>query len=186
MKRRLGLILGVLFVGALLAAKASAASTDTIVLSVTPGGITYGVVITSPEAGGYDFGQVNFQATTVSTVAISVQNAGNAPEYFSIAVTNTNPDGWTAIGSGTPGFNQFTLMARLLNSGSTQPAPSAFDVNLDTVTATAPSVAAGRYNQSSWTNPGVSKDLWLKLTMPTSAGSAATQRMTVMINGQAN
>jgi len=179
--------LGLLLAWAWLAGRyAHAANPDTIVLSVTPGNFTYGVQISSPEAGGYDFASVNFGATTVSTVAIVVNNAGNVPEYFSIAVSNTGPDGWTAIPTGTPGFNQFQMSARVQSSGSTKPSPSNFDVNADTVTASIPSVAAGRYGQSVQTNPGVNKDLWLRLTMPQSASSAATQTMTITVNGQSN
>jgi hypothetical protein len=167
-----------------------AANPDSIVLSVTPGGINYAVQITSPITNvasyGYDFKSVNFGATTVSTLAIHVANPGNTSEYFALAISATSPDSWSAISSGTPGLNQFLMLGHVLSTGSPQPAPSVFDVNNDTMTATLPTIAAGRYGQSAQTNPGATTDLWLRLTMPTSATSAAAQTMTLTINGQAN
>src|ERR1700687_2407992 len=74
--------------------KAQAASTDTITVSVTPNA-QYGVTISSPYAGGYNFGLVNLNATTVSTLAITLTNSGSIYEYFGISVSNTS-GGWTA------------------------------------------------------------------------------------------
>jgi len=185
-KRMMRSVAAGIFLACFGAAYARAANFDTIVLSVTPGGINYAVQIASPEAQGYDFSSVNFGATTVSTKAITVTNAGNAAEYFAMAVSGTSPDAWSPISSGTPGVNQFLMMGQLLTSGSPQPAPSAFNVNNDTMTVTVPNTAGGRYGQSARTNPGTSKDLWLSLTMPSGASTASQQTMTVTINGQAN
>src|SRR5216684_337594 len=74
--------------------KAQAASTDTITVSVTPNA-QYGVTISSPYASGYNFGLVNLNATTVSTLAITLTNSGSIYEYFGISVSNTS-GGWTA------------------------------------------------------------------------------------------
>src|SRR5882672_11303697 len=82
---------------------------DTMLVSVTPGGFTYGVVISSPlnngsdGTTGYDFTQVNLGATTISTVAIVVKSSGTIAEFFSLAISNSLQDGWTPVG-GVPGF----------------------------------------------------------------------------------
>ncbi len=177
-----------LTIGLLLCAlsRSHAVSTDTILLSVTPGNIIYGVQITSPAAGGYDFGNVNVGATTISTKAISVRNAGNVGEYFSIGVSNSGPDGWSAVPSSVPGFNQFQLLGHIQTTGGSAPAANVFSVTTDTITVNIPSVAAGRYGQAGITDPGTTKDLFLKLTMPNAMATAAQQTMTVSINGQAN
>jgi hypothetical protein len=185
----ISLALGMFFA---LAGISHAATTDTAVLSVTPGNFLYGVVISSPlnngsnGTTGYDFTQVNLGATTISTVAIHVNNAGNVPEYFSIAISNSNPDGWTAINSGVPGFNQFELLGHLETTGAGEPNSGAFNVNTDTITVSVPSTAAGRYGQATQTNPGISEDLYLKLIMPSSVSSQNAQTMTLSVNGQAN
>jgi hypothetical protein len=181
--------LGALAVFCLLASKAHAGASDTTVLSVTPGNITYGVLITSPIASGttgYDFGQVALGATTISTLAIQIQSAGNASEYFALAISNSNPDGWTAINTGTPGYDQFLLKGHFVTHGAGQPASGTFNVNTDTVTVSIPSAAAGRYGQAAQTNPGVTDDLYLMLTMPATVASGRGQSMTLTINGQAN
>ena len=169
-----------------LATQAFAASSDTITLSVTPGGVEYGVEITSPEVQGYDFAEVALEGTTISTKAIPVKNSGNIAEYFSLSISNTSPDNWTAIPSGVPAYNEFKLLGRLVGAGNAQPDSSVFDVNVDTITAVTPAAAAGRYGQITRTDPGVTTDLYLKLTMPNSVTSAQTQTMTITINGQAN
>jgi hypothetical protein len=171
--------------GWLLSVQASAQSTDSVLLSVSPGDVQYSVQITSVSGAGYDFGSLDLGATTVSTTAIGVKNDGNVSEYFSISVGNSNPDGWTAISSGTPQHDQFLLLGRLAAGGSSQPSPSAFNVNTDTVTAVTPNYAAGRYGQAARTDPGANIDLWLKLTMPSTVETTAPQTMRLYVNGQA-
>jgi hypothetical protein len=168
------------------AAPARGANPDTMQVTVTPGNITYGVQITSDSGVGYNFGSVDMGASTVSTKAIGVKNTGNISAYFSISISNSQPDGWTPINSGVPGNNQFLMFSRLQTTGASQPASAAFDVNLDTATASVPSVAAGRYGQASKTPPDTSKDLWLKLIMPATVTTASGQSMVLTINGQAN
>ena len=46
---------------------------DTIVVSVTPGGLTYAVAITSPMLGGYQFGTVALAATLLGSLSASAQ-----------------------------------------------------------------------------------------------------------------
>src|SRR5690348_4839099 len=106
---------------------AQAVNPDTMVVSVTPGGVTYSVAITSAMLSGYQFGTVNIAATTISTAAVVVTNNGNIAEYFAMKVSNTSPDNWTPV-AGTPASDQFKLMAYL---SSAQPLDASFADALD-------------------------------------------------------
>jgi len=153
---------------------------DTIVVSVTPGGLTYGVAISSPFASGYQFGTVALNATTISTVAISIQNSGNVGEYFALKVSNTAPDNWTP--QAAAGSDQFKLMAYI---NATQPADATFATAL---TGSFNGTSGNLYGQGNVrTTPTTTKSLWLRLSMPTAVtGSGGAQTMTVFVNGQAS
>ena len=161
-------------------ARASGTS-DSMVVSVTPGGLTYAVTISSPMTQGYRFGTVNMAATTISTVAITLTNAGNVAEYFSMKVSNTSPDNWAPV-AGTPATDQFKLMAYL---NAAQPADATF---VDALDNSIPGAAATLYGQASTrTAPSSTKNLWLRLTMPTAvSGTGGAQTMTIVVNGQSS
>lgn len=159
-----------------------AVNPDTMTLSVTPL-VTYAVAVTSVNAGGYQFGTVALGASTVSTAAISVRNAGNISEYFALAVSNSSPDGWTPGTGGTAATNQFGLIAEFAAS---PPASSAFLVT-DALGTAVPGTAAALYGQAATkTAANGAKSLWLKLNMPTglSVGTGGAQTMTLSVNGQ--
>jgi len=153
---------------------------DSIVVSVTPGGLTYGVAISSPFASGYQFGTVALSATTISTVAIGVQNSGNVGEYFAIKVSNTAPDNWAP--GGAAGSDVFKLMAYM---NTTQPADATF---VDALTGSFNGTSGNLFGQGNTrTTPTTSKNLWLRLSMPTAVtGSGGAQTMTVYVNGQSS
>ena len=157
------------------------ANPDTMVVSVTPGNVTYSVAITSAMVSGYQFGTVNLAATTISTAAITVTNNGNIAEYFSMKVSNSAPDNWAPVSSG-PAADQFRLMAYL---NATQPADATF---VDSLTASIPGAGAALYGQASAkTNALATKNLWLRLSMPSAVtGTGGAQTMTVFVNGQAS
>jgi len=160
----------------------AAGNPDTMTISVTPS-VTYAVTISSPFLAGYQFGTVALAATTVSTVAIGVQNTGTIWEYFSMAVTNTAPDAWIPGASGTAGNNQFGLIGEI---AATQPLVSGFAAG-DALLNAIPGAAATLYGQASAKTPvSTTKNLWLKLNMPTtlSVGTGSAQTMTLSVNGQ--
>src|SRR6187402_2442971 len=81
--------------------EAAAANPDTMrmTVSVNPASVGYSVAITSPEVQGYDFGQVDIAATTISTLPILVTNNGTLLEYFSVGVQDITPTyAWTNNG----------------------------------------------------------------------------------------
>jgi hypothetical protein len=172
-------------------AEALGPNPNTMVVAVTPsaGSISYGVLISSPLTSGttgYDFTQVALGATTISTQAIVVTSTGTVAEYFGLAIANSTPDNWTAINTGTPGYDQFMLEGHFVTHGAGQPASTTFSVNTDTMTATVPASASGRYGQSGLgiTTPSTPLDLWLMLTMPTTVKTGAGQAMVLTVNGQ--
>ena len=160
---------------------AQAVNPDTMVVSVTPGNITFSVSIASVNASGYQFGTVNMAATTMSTAAIVVTNNGNIAEYFAMKVSNSAPDNWAPVAS-APGADQFTLMAYM---NATQPADASF---ANALSGAIPGAGAALYNQASTkTNALSTKNLWLRLTMPNAiTGTGGAQTMTVFVNGQAS
>ena len=94
-----------------LARQTQAATTDTMTVSVTPT-VTYGVTISSPFAQGYVFGSIALGASTLSTVAITLNTTGaTGPEYFGLSVSNTSGN-WTATAS-APGQDTFRLGAKM-------------------------------------------------------------------------
>src|ERR1700679_2632229 len=104
------LITGLMVLGwGVVTQQAHAGTTDQMLISVTPGNVTYAVGISSPEVGGYAFGTVNLGQTTISTLAIVVKSSGTIAEYFSLAVTADG--GWTAVTVDTaaPAYNTFEM-----------------------------------------------------------------------------
>ena len=177
------LVLGLGVVGKLEAAP----NPDTMVVSVTPGGYTYAVVITSPITGGttgYDFTQVNLGATTISTLAIVVKSSGTISEYFSLAISNSLQDGWTPVSSAAPTLGHFRMMG-YFTGASGQASDASF---ADSLTTTPPGTAGTLYGQSTTgkTAPGNTNNLWLRLTMPDQVANQNAQSMVLTVNGQSN
>jgi len=156
---------------------------DTMTISVTPS-VTYAVSIASVTAGtGYQFGTVALAATTLSTAAIVVTNTGTISEYFAMAVSNTAPDNWAAAAGGTAAANAFGLIGVF---NATQPASGSFGG--DALVNAIPGASDALYGQaSSKTAVNGTKNLWLKLNMPTSlsVGTGGAQTMVMSVNGQA-
>ncbi|OGR90510.1 MAG: hypothetical protein A2992_07495 [Elusimicrobia bacterium RIFCSPLOWO2_01_FULL_59_12] len=163
--------------------QAHAANPDTLTITVTPGNVTYGVQISSPFVQGYAFGTVNVGLTTVSTVAIGVQNAGNIMEYFSLGVVDNTPTyGWS---NALAQSNTTYAMYALFQSG--QPLESDFNGAANNVPTSPPASAATKHGQASTkTNPGSSQSLWLRLGMPTGVNDQGEHTLTLSINGQSN
>ncbi len=180
MKTRLKqlLVMGLMVMG-LGMGKAWAWNPDTMVVSVTPS-VTYSVSISSPMNQGYQFGTVALGATTISTVAIAVSNNGTVAESFSLAITNSAPGNWAPAGSS--GADQFRMSGYF---NTTQPADGTFGA-ADDLTTSVPGTAANKFGQGvTKTNASSSKNLWLRLVMPTSiTGAAVQQTMTLTVNGQ--
>ena len=179
-KLQQGLMVLALGMGLYGLAQASGTS-DSMIVSVTPGGLTYAVTISSPMTQGYQFGTVNMGATTISTVAITLTNSGNVAEYFAMKISNSSPDNWAPT-NGTPSTDQFKLMPYL---NATQPADATFADALD---GSIPGAAATLYGQASTrTAASGTKNLWLRLSMPSGVSvSGAPQTMTLFVNGQAS
>ena len=147
--------------------------------------MTYSVSIASVNAAGYQFGQVALAASTISTHAITVTNNGTIAEYFAMAISDTSPDAWGPGASGTAAANTFGLIGHF---NATQPADATF-VGGNALENAIPDPAGALYGQASTkTNVGGSKNLWLKLNMPTtlSVGTGGPQTMVLSINGQAD
>ena len=163
-------------------------STDTIVVSVTPTGLVYGVSISSPYAGGYNFGNVALGNTTGSTLAITVKSSGTVAEYFSMSVVDPGGSPWTPlVADGTPSvLDQYELQGHFTTVNSVI-ADSAF-VGTDVINTVPPIPAGSDYNQGSIgkTAPGTSVYLWLKMKMPASVTSTNSRALVLSITGQSS
>ncbi|OGR90509.1 MAG: hypothetical protein A2992_07490 [Elusimicrobia bacterium RIFCSPLOWO2_01_FULL_59_12] len=161
--------------------QADAANPDTLTITVTPGNVNYAVAISSPFVQGYAFGTVNVGLTTVSTVAIGVQNAGTIMEYFSLGVVDDTPS--TAWSNALAASNTTYAMYGLFQSG--QPLETDFSNALNNIPVAPPGASATRHGQASTkTNPGSSQSLWLRLGMPTGTDDSNQHTLTLSINGQ--
>src|SRR5262245_54657044 len=107
-------------------------------ITVTPGGVNYAVLITSPQIGGYAFGVVNVGVTTIATEAISVQSAGTISEYFSLGVVDSTGGG-LAWSNSTAYGNTTYVMQGLFNG--VQPSSATFAGAANNVPASAPLTA---------------------------------------------
>ena len=171
-------------------AEAVAPTTDSIVVSVTPGNPTYAVVITSPDPGGYDFQSVTLGQTTDSTVGITVLSSGTVSEYFALSVVSDGGiDAWTPrTTDGATGYNLFELQGHFTNSQSSPPGDATIAANAanNVIGPTAPNGGGTLYNQNSTgkTQPGNNNYLWLRLKMPTTISAAGQRKLTLSINGQ--
>ena len=158
---------------------------DTMLVSVTPHNFTYAVVISSPltsGATGYDFGQVDLGASTLSTLAIVVKSSGTIAEFFSLAISNSLQDGWTPVGS-NPTLGHFTMLAYFTGNGG-MPAESTVSGSGTALTTSVPVSGSGLYGQGSTkTAPGSSDNLWLRLTMPDQVANQNPQTMVLTVNG---
>ncbi len=184
------LVTGLVMLGMGSVWKANAGTFDTMNVLVTPGNPSYGVTITSVTAGvGYNFGSVNLAASTASTHAIGVLNSGTVSEYFvmSISTSSGGSANWKPAGvGGSAGIDVFELYGRYYASGSTIPGDAAFGAT-DFIGGTAGTAGASTYAQGvTKTAGGVSKDLWLRLQMPTGMSlSDSSQRTLVLtVTGQ--
>jgi len=180
MKTRLKVLLGVGMVGLMAGTAKAAGNPDTMTVSVTPN-VTYGVSIASVTVGtGYQFGSVNLGATTQSTAAIVLTNSGNVSEYFSLAMSNTSGS-WT-LSTSAPTTDTYRVSALLQ---AAQPALGGFTDFLSNPPV--PGAAAALYGQASTkTSPAATKNLWLRLEMPTAlnTGTSGAQTATLYVNGQ--
>ena len=181
------LVAGLVVLGMGVAKRAEAGVPDTMVVSVTPHNFTYAVVITSPVLGGttgYDFGQVDLAATTMSTLAIVVKSSGTISEFFSLASSNSVQDTWVPVASATPGLRQFRMMAYFTGSGGTQPTDATVTASGTNLTTSPPVSGTGLYGQGTTkTAPGNTDNLWLRLTMPDQVANQNPQTMVLTVNG---
>ena len=161
---------------------------DTMTVSVTPGNMQFGVTITSGTLNeGYNFGTVDLAASSVSTTAIVVTNAGSMSEYFAMKIGNSSPDNWQPVTGGTPGQDRFKLVAEL---GPNQPADSGVGFPDADAMDGGDHASGALFGQGGLgkTGPGNSRNLWLRITMPNDVTNPVqtAQSMTLTVTGRAD
>jgi len=178
------MVAGLLVLGLGLMKQAQASGNpDAMTITVTPGGVTYAVAITSPEVQGYDFGTVTIGQTTVSTKSISVQNFGNISEFLSLGVQDATPSvAWTNASS--PANVTYTMQGLFQTN---QPLSANFAGANNNVPSAPPGTASGKFGEGAVkTLPLASQTLWLQLQMPTGVAESAQHSLVLAINGQSS
>ena len=180
----------VLGLGVMQKAEALGTPTDTMNILIRPD-VSYAVDISSPFVAGYNFGLVAPGVTTISTVAIDVENAGTIVEFFSLGVVDTTGGGnaWTNNeGNLNPGTTSYVMQGVFLADGSTQPPSASFNGAANNVPIAPPSTADSRFGQGTGfagkTAAGVTKDLWLRFHMPTAVYESGWHTLLLSITGQ--
>ena len=152
----------------------------------------------SAPAGGYNFGEVALGASTQSVAgvdgsSITVKNDGNIPETFAIKCeTNTANSPWYT--TGTVADNDIFILKAAFHS-STQPLFTAFGnkdiVSSGTYKTSQTSGGGGRFTIDGNVD-GVDVpvndtiDLWLRLDMPTTSGTASPQEIILYIRAESS
>jgi len=136
------------------------------------------------SAPGYNFGSVNMGTVVKSTVAVSVHNRGNLAQTFSLSVSTSGVNTVWTVGTSTPtAMDQFAIFGAF---NDTEPDLSDFGAEDAIITSPNPSNST-RYTLGSETGIAVpidgSRDLWLRLDMPTSTTTEDTQQMSVYVTG---
>ncbi len=134
----------------------------------------------------YSFGTPDVAVSSVSVSSLTITNAGQVVLTINKAITNQSaPAGWTAatIASPLPGANKYALYVA---TSTTKPGMNEF-VDAD-------HLFNGETNSNalkglSGSTPALAisdvADVWFKLAMPTSIGSAIARTITVSFTGAA-
>jgi len=135
----------------------------------------------------YGFGPVIEGSTNVATSAITVTNNGNVVETYQLKLTN--PTGWTAIQTGTPGIDHYMLSAMF--HGATAPVAADFADNdaLSTAYQTCSATVFAKDTSPPETGVGVpvgaERRLWFRFTAPSYSNVGTEQSIVVTINATA-
>jgi hypothetical protein len=136
-------------------------------------------VIISPNS--YGFGSVPVSSAVVSTTAITVNNAGNVTQTYTLSVTTVGPTSVWSVGIATPtSYNTFVLFGGF---NSAKPSSATF-TSQDVITKT-PSASTNQIfamDQTGVSVPcGNDRKLWFLLDMPPTTSTIKEQQMDVTI-----
>jgi len=131
----------------------------------------------------YDFGAVPVNTSTSSITGITVTQAGNLEQTYSLRVSSATD--WIAKTATPAAMDQFVMFG-LFNA--TQPPLASFaadDVIISTPTASSASVYSSGGQNGLLVPAGAVRNLWLRFTMPTSTSTEDPQSMTLSVTGSA-
>ena len=171
-------------IGLLTTDSVNAAQTADITVTVTCRMLSVGV---SPSS--YAFGAVNESSETVASSEITVTNNGNVTEDLEVKLTD--PGGWTALQSGTPGEDQYILGAIFRTSA---PTTDDYDDSEDMLSTsyvestTAIFAKDGDSDDQKGFNVAASgtRNLWFYFFAPSATTVATQQSITVTVRATAS
>jgi hypothetical protein len=171
-------------IGLLIANSVNAADTADITVTVTCRMLSVGV-----NPSSYAFGAVNESSETVASSEITVTNNGNVTEDLEVKLTD--PGGWTALQSGTPGEDQYILGAIFRTSA---PTTDDYDDSEDMLSTsyvestTAIFAKDGDSDDQKGFNVAASgtRNLWFYFFAPSATTVATQQSITVTVRATAS
>ena len=140
-------------------------------------------------------GNVQAGSQTVGTVPISVTNAGNVTETYTLVIQDS-PVGWTPVLTGTPVSEEYKLSGMFRAPASAAPQTTDYDDNdafaVGTSSKTAdgdnvlglPADGSGAGAKGYQMTDGSNVNLWLKFHAPESTAVTGEQTVVVRISGQ--
>ena len=172
MKRLIGFVVMVMVVAGVMGL-AYGGSTDSIQIKVT--------MVTNIEVdildASYNFGILASKVTSdPATRVTQVQNTSvdNREDW---QLNLTNPANWTVVTVGTPGPEQFMLMAQFGTSKTT------WDSTNHALSGTAQYCSVNKFGNGTYSECGLdvptttdTRDLWFRLTMPEESAYAGTEQ----------
>ena len=178
MKRLLGLLVGLVAVAGIIGLAYGGSPDDSIDIRVT---LASDIQVTITEAD-YIFGTLDGGETSVSGTGATVTNtsSSNREDY---ELNLTNPGVWTAITTGSPGDDEYMLMAQFSDStpgtwtsGNHALSTSAIDCSLDKFGNTV-------YGESGLDVPlsAPTRYLWFRITMPSSSAEVTERTIPVTV-----
>ena len=164
------------------AASGRAATTADLTITVTPLG-TKSIAIDGGATSSYDFGTLALAVSSISATAVVVDNDGQVPMQVGMQITDE--DSWTAGAAG--GDDVFNLRALLNDTGDARPVGGDFAATDDLTTGVKLADGtnfAGTYTGANMPPAGANstKDLWLRIDMPTTSAVTAQQSLVVQLS----
>ena len=180
MKRLLGLLVGLVAVAGIIGL-AYGGTTDSIAIKVTLASDIQ-VDITESE---YNFGTLDGGETSVSGTGATVTNtsSSNREDY---QLNLANPGVWTAITTGSPGDDEYMLMAQFSDS-----APGTWTSGNHALSTSLQECSLDKFGNNVYGESGLdvplsapTRYLWFRITMPLSSAEVTERTIPVTVTAE--
>jgi len=182
MKKLLGLLVGLVAVAGIIGL-AYGGSTDSIDIRVTLASDIQ-VDIAEPD---YIFGTLDGGETSVSGTGATVTNTSSSNrEDYQLNLANPSGSNWTAITTGSPGDDQYMLMAQFSNS-----APASWTSDDHALSTSLQYCSLDKFGNNNYAQCGLdvplsapTRYLWFRITMPLSSAETTERTIPVTVTAE--